>query len=90
MSVLKTEFAVSKRIEFTGALVTSLLGTITLIIVCQYCRKWLLFQLYLFKCNCFIFLHILNCLRIMDVLTEVFGKFTLYFKKTYNFGMGFS
>jgi len=68
MNVLKTEFAVCKRIELPGALFISLLGTINLIIVCQYCSKWLLFQLYWFKCNCFIFLHILNCLRIMDVL----------------------
>jgi len=90
MNVLKTECALCKRIEFTGALVISLLGTITSIIVCQYCRKWLLFQLYLFKCDCFNFLHILNCLRIMDVLAELFGKFTVYYKKTYNFGMGFS
>lgn len=81
MNVLKTEFAVCKRIEFTGALLISLLGTITLIIVCHYCGKWLLFHLYLCKCNCFIFLHILNCLRIIDVLAEVFGKFTLYNNK---------
>lgn len=89
MNVLKTEFAVCKRIEFTEALVISLLGTITLIIVCQYCRKWLLFQLYLYKCNCFIFLHILNCLRIVDVLAELFGKFTLYYKKLTTLGWDF-
>jgi hypothetical protein len=46
--VLKTEFAVCKRIEFTGTFVISLLGTITLIIVCYYCSKWSLCQLYLF------------------------------------------